>query len=270
METANDPQWIPYVPQPRTREERIAYLFKRYGFAGACSMLGLVIALVLLFFQEPLSKEPPQEEPSAALMLPFSSAHDSSSIGPNEETAMLSVTSRPDDGATVLLNRDTLGTTPLRNYKLRTGAYLLTVEKEGYARADSVILLRRDATPEVVVRFDGAAPTMAVQRENDSSEQGEVRQPAVAQASETRSSNTGSERVLHRPVGWQESEEQRRTRINGYVQEALKRSGLMQAAPDDAAEEQSAATADVAETEADTAQAQNEQPAEKVKKRVGW
>lgn len=269
METANDPQWIPYIPQPRTREERIAYLFKRYGFAGVCTVLGLVIALVLLFFQEPLSKEPPQEEPSAALMLPFPpSAHDSSSIGPNEETAMLSVTSHPDDGATVLLNRDTLGTTPLRNYKLRTGAYLLTVEKEGYAQADSVILLRRDATPEVVVRFDGGAPTMAVQRENDSSEQREVRQPAVAQASETRSSST--ERVLHRSVGWQESEEQRRTRINGYVQEALKRSGLMQDAPADAAEEQSAATADVAETEADTAQTENEQPAEKVKKRVGW
>lgn len=268
METANDPQWIPYVPQPRTREERIAYLFKRYGFAGACAVLGAVIVLVLLFFQEPLSKEPPQEEPSAALMLPLRpSAHDSSSIGPNEETAMLSVTSRPDDGATVLLNRDTLGTTPLRNYKLRTGAYLLTVEKEGYAKADSVILLRRDATPEVVVRFDGEAPTMAVQREDDdSSEQREARQPAVVQANAAHSSNT--ERVLHRPAGWQESEEQRRARINGYVQEMLRRSGLVQdAPPDDAAEEESV---DTAQAEADTAQTENEQSAEKMKKRVGW
>lgn len=266
METANEPQWIPYAPPPRNRGEHVVYLLKRYGFAWACVALGLVIALTLFIFQEPLSKEPPQEEPQAAWASSMRvSAHDSSLIGPDESTARLSVTSDLD-GAVVLLNRDTLGTTPLRNYKLRTGAYLLSVAKEGYAQADSVILLRRDASPEVVVRFDGASPVMAVHRESAPPMQREVTSspPAQARAAPPERTSNGGNQPPQRPTGWQESEGQRRTRISGYIQEVLNRSRHIQQLRGASGEELPADTAQSGQSE------QEDSSAGTKKQRIGW
>ncbi len=50
--------------------------------------------------------------------------------------AMLSVTTAPE-GATVLVNGDTAGTTPINGYSMEAGAVQLQIDKEGYSSADT-------------------------------------------------------------------------------------------------------------------------------------
>ena len=57
-------------------------------------------------------------------------------------SASLTLTTTPD-GATVLVNGDTAGTTPLDGYALEAGAVQLQVEKEGYRPVDSSFTVER-------------------------------------------------------------------------------------------------------------------------------
>ena len=76
---------------------------------------------------------------------PTGAAPDDRTRGPGdrESQATLSIYSAPT-GATVIVGADTAGTTPVTDHSLSAGTYLVTVEKEGYGRRDTVLTVSAD------------------------------------------------------------------------------------------------------------------------------
>jgi outer membrane protein assembly factor BamD (BamD/ComL family) len=62
---------------------------------------------------------------------------------PSLSEASLSITTTPDH-ATILLNRDSVGVTPLRNYRTKAGKYFLRIQKYNYVTLDSVMVFTAD------------------------------------------------------------------------------------------------------------------------------
>jgi hypothetical protein len=78
---------------------------------------------------------------------------ESASGGLGTGYANLSVFSEPAE-ATVLVDGDSVGTTPLNRYPIRSGVYIITVEREGFFTADTVAILRNNQAPTYSVSLN--------------------------------------------------------------------------------------------------------------------
>lgn len=147
MEEKQEPLWVPYSTPPQNFWERAWTTMKRYSFVVISTLL--LIAIGGLFFILPDTGVPAIEDIGAFLTgeeLPSSNAEAVSN--PYEGTAQLSVSTRPD-GAQVLLDRDTLGTTPLNRREVPAGVYMLSVRMDDRIAVDTVISLRRNDAPNL-------------------------------------------------------------------------------------------------------------------------
>lgn len=79
--------------------------------------------------------------------------------------AHLSVFSEPS-GATVLVDSDSIGVTPVNRHALRSGVYIITVQRDNFSSADTVAILRSDQAPVYSVVLDPRPelPPLAEQR----------------------------------------------------------------------------------------------------------
>lgn len=177
-EPKNDgPQWVPYQPPPPGGRERARRFIRRAGFP--LMLLLFVVALGVLLYLSPqfgtnqsapsrfLGTEsasrtpsaPPSPSPGfldsiAAAQTP--SATDGADDGTDRLEAeagalgtgfaQLSVFSEPS-GATVLIDSDSIGITPINRHAVRSGVYIITVQRESYFAADTVAILRNDQSP---------------------------------------------------------------------------------------------------------------------------
>ena len=144
------PKWVPVPPPtPATLGERLRQIAERYGFIVVCALV--LAALAALFVLFSLAKQQGEVDLDAlateAETLRTQRA-EGASYASERETATLRVTSQPA-GAVVLLNRDTVGVTPLDVGALRPGAYQLVARKEAYAPVDTFVFIR-DAQPKQV------------------------------------------------------------------------------------------------------------------------
>jgi hypothetical protein len=100
---------------------------------------------------------------------PTGAAPDDRTRGPGdrESQATLSIYSAPT-GATVIVGADTAGTTPVTDHSLSAGTYLITVEKEGYRRRDTVLTVSADQSARYRSRLppDEPAPNEPVPNES--------------------------------------------------------------------------------------------------------
>jgi hypothetical protein len=79
---------------------------------------------------------------------------DAASDGPlGTGYANLSVYSEPA-GATVLVDGDSIGATPLNRYSIRSGVYIITVERDSFFAADTVAVLRNNQAPTYAVTLN--------------------------------------------------------------------------------------------------------------------
>jgi len=179
-EQKNDgPQWVPYQPPPPSGRERLWMYVRRGAFplillffmAGLGALLyvspdlapGTERVRQLLGMEPAPSSAPPAQRSSAAA---GTTATGTAAGGPGAQGtgqsasgglgtgyANLSVFSEPAE-ATVLVDGDSVGTTPLNRYPVRSGVYIITVEREGFFAADTVAILRNNQAPTYSVALN--------------------------------------------------------------------------------------------------------------------
>ena len=163
--------WPPPPPpgwRPPPLAARARHAAHRYAFAAVALALAAAVGALVYFTWgatdsgsddlAALVEELEAAEGGEPATPPFAST---SEAAPGRSEAALSVTSEPA-GAAVLLDDDTLGTTPLQAHPVPSGVYFVSLRKDGYAARDTVLYF--GAGEAVDVRLDlppteGAAPS---------------------------------------------------------------------------------------------------------------
>ena len=209
------PEWVPYQPPPPSGGERVWRMVQRAAFPVILVLF--VVGLAALLYVAPdfgtqgqsfrqligldpapsstpaARPQPPQPDtmPGSAEALrtePDSTASDGM-LGTGY--ANLSVYSEPV-GATVLVDGDSIGATPLNRYPIRSGVYIITVERDSFFAADTVAVLRNNQAPTYAVtlnpRPDLPNEDLAAQRRDASN----ASSSATSSGSSGNASSTGS------------------------------------------------------------------------------
>lgn len=186
------PQWVPYQPPPPSGGERVWMTVRRMAFPV---LLVLFMAGLggLLYLSSDLQGAQSVREwvgieasPSAPMNRTPSAAGGTTTTdgsAPRSSTALgggagatatgdgrlgtgyanLSVFSEPA-GASVLVDGDSVGTTPLNRYSIPSGVYIITVERDSFFAADTVAVLRNNQAPTYSVTLNPRPPLPDDQR----------------------------------------------------------------------------------------------------------
>ena len=119
------PSWKPYR-SPEAKRGSILRLLRRYAFPITLVATVLAVGSLIYFAPERLAPAP--------------TAGESASV---DRFSSLSVYSQPA-GARVIVEDDTIGTTPLKGRRFSTGTYFVSVMKEDYEAQDTVLTLSAD------------------------------------------------------------------------------------------------------------------------------
>ena len=117
--------WEPYQ-SPQTGRGGVLHLLRRYSFSITVVVSALVVGALIYYSPTRLSPEQKSADPVS-----------------ESRYSTLSVYSEPT-GASVIVGADTIGVTPVKNHRVPSGAYLVSVRKEDYADRDTVIKLAAD------------------------------------------------------------------------------------------------------------------------------
>lgn len=158
---AIDPEWpegAVWVPPLYSRRDAIKSWMRYYG-------LGLLVLGVLVASGAYLVFDVRSEMRDADKFSEFMAASERTSASdtesakasasvPGRSTSILTVDTAPG-GAVVLLDEDTLGTTPLRGQAVETGVYFVSIRKENYASVDTVLIVHEDdSLPQLFFALD--------------------------------------------------------------------------------------------------------------------
>jgi hypothetical protein len=103
-----------------------------------------VLVFGALFYFAPYPGASSSEYPAAAPSTPSGSAESSAPSGElGSGTATMTVRSQPS-AATVRVDGDSIGATPLEDYRITSGVYIVNVQKSGYFDRDTILVLRND------------------------------------------------------------------------------------------------------------------------------
>ena len=145
MEEHTMPPWLS-PPSPPTPKERLLHLLKRHGFALLCVLLAVLFAGLLLSVSG--SSKSKRADVNVDALIANAEAERAqrlsaaAQVADQTDPATLSISSSPE-GATVFLNHDSVGTTPLHAYPVSSGAHLVSLGKNGVASTDTLVLLQR-------------------------------------------------------------------------------------------------------------------------------
>ena len=146
MGAQQKPSWEAYQErlQRQQRQERLRALADRYGFPLAVGVLVLGLLGALVLFSSPVA---PEEKLDAEALAALAAVHEAKEAARETATpaatTTLSVQTEPA-GAVVLLDQSPVGVTPLDRRALPAGVYALSVQSEGYAPLDTIVVLRGD------------------------------------------------------------------------------------------------------------------------------
>ena len=136
------PRWVPYTPPAPDGWDRVRYYLRRLSFPFVVLLLGGALVVAFLYWSpEP---DPAQEAAPAVNVMPSGLTGEEGEEG----LGRLRVQSRPA-GATVRVNGDSVGVTPFVDSSRRAGVYMLSVQREGHFRADTVVVLEDGAAAAV-------------------------------------------------------------------------------------------------------------------------
>lgn len=136
------PRWIPYSPPPANAWDRTHDFFRGLLFPVTVVLFGLGLWAGLHW----LAQSQERTMNANVQVHPVTESVGSAGDTPSD-SARLTVQSRPG-AASVWVNGDSVGTTPLRGHSLTPGVYFLSVRAQGYRNADTVVTLPRGGTPE--------------------------------------------------------------------------------------------------------------------------
>lgn len=211
--------WVPYEPEPQGRGERAYSWILQNGFLVTSVLVGLLVVLALYAVPGPpeaLNTEAlsaSSESPPAAAAQ-GSGASDAGSASP--DTAAFSgkqrrrggdgslwVTSWPAE-ATVFVNEEPIGQTPLRRHALAAGTYRLSVQKRGHPSVDTVVVVRREGAKVLRLalppRPSASDPSLAAASEPEAAEPGAARSKAESAAAAAEQAR-GVLRIASEPAG---------------------------------------------------------------------
>lgn len=165
------PVWIRYEPEPQNGRERFQLWILRHGFLVASGLVGLLVALALYFVPGPpgelLAEELSAFAEQSSSGTPSSSEASADASSPFGEQRLrangsLWITSWPAR-ATVLIDEEPVGQTPLRRHALSAGAHDLSLRKEGYHALDTVVVVRGSGSDvlRLVLRPRAAASSLS-------------------------------------------------------------------------------------------------------------
>lgn len=137
LQEQQSPRWVPYTPPPLDGWDRVRFLVRRYSFPV---IVLLFLASVAGGLYWSLNVQAPVTPPDVSVM------PQATQVQAGERTARLTVRSVPD-GASVRVNGDSIGATPVTKRPLNAGVYMLSVRAKGYFRADTVIVLGAGTEP---------------------------------------------------------------------------------------------------------------------------
>lgn len=144
----HSPRWVPYTPPNPEGWDRVRLLLRRFSFPFALLLLGVGVAGVLYWTTQMEARTP-----SPAVNVQPSAVETGPEAPTTMGSAQLAVRSTPP-GATVRINGDSVGVTPFADSARRAGAYMLSVQRTGHFRADTVVVLEAesDATVRLTLR----------------------------------------------------------------------------------------------------------------------
>jgi len=128
------PSWEPYQP-PRESGNSGLNVLRRYAFSITAVTAALAIGALIYF--APTRLAPEQSSPRPA---------------ENRPSPTLSVYSQPS-GASVIVDADTIGVTPIEDRRLSPGTYLVTVDRADYGSRDTVLTLSADQSVAFTARL---------------------------------------------------------------------------------------------------------------------
>jgi hypothetical protein len=134
------PKWVPYTPPPPEGWARVRFWAGRVAFP--LFALLFVVGLVLVFTTDVLTVGGTSQAPSPSA--PGQTARYERPGGAeasDEVPGWLSVSTEPS-GAWVTLNGREIGASPAYGVSVSPGRYMLTVEKSGFYRVDTVLVTR--------------------------------------------------------------------------------------------------------------------------------
>jgi len=220
-EPKNDgPEWVPYQPPPPSGGERAWMMVRRAAFPvilllfagglGALLYLSPQLEVGGQSLRQIVGLDPPPQGASRAVQaqrnrsdsIPPQNPESGTGLGGTSSSgalgtgyADLSVYSEPN-GATVLVDGDSVGATPLNRYPIRSGVYIITVERDSFFAADTVAVLRNNQAPTYAVTLNPRPELPS----DDLAAQRRGAPPAESSPSETSSSSASGSSTESAPA----------------------------------------------------------------------
>ena len=143
-EEQHPPRWVPYTPPPPDGWDRLRFFVRRISFPVMVLLFiaGVAGGLYWSLYLEPDVPARPN------LSVVSETTRSQAEKGP----ARLTLHTVPE-GASVRVNGDSIGATPLMGRSLDSGVYMLSVQSEGYFRADTVVVLGAGAESTLRLRL---------------------------------------------------------------------------------------------------------------------
>lgn len=160
---AEQRQWQAYQPPQPPPNVGVVERLRRYSFSIVLVLAVLGFGLLLYFAPGPGSHvETAGPSPQNASANRTAQGETAGELGTGYAT--LTVNSVPSD-ASVVIEGDTVGTTPLEGHRLRSGIYIVSVAKADYFARDTVMVLRDEQsvmyTPQLNARYAASQPPAA-------------------------------------------------------------------------------------------------------------
>lgn len=162
MEEHVTPSWL-NSPPPLDPKDRLLTALRRYGFLLVCAGLVLLFGVLLYAMSRPA---PGTQEIDVEGLIAHAEAERRQRLAAassRSEPSTLSVLSYPE-GATVFLDRDSVGTTPLRAYPVSSGAHVVSISKGDLASPDTLVFLQKGRAAALSLRLRPDARTPAPER----------------------------------------------------------------------------------------------------------
>ena len=187
MEEHTSPPWLS-PPSPPSPLERLLRLLRQHGFALICVLLVALFAWLLLSVSQSSSGKRADVNVDALVANAEAERAQRLSaaarVAGQIDPATLSISSSPE-GATVFLNHDSIGTTPLYAYPVSSGAHLVSLGQNGIPSSDTLVLLSKGQSASLTLPFPSRSegPDVAVAEAAEDEDRAPPQEAAPAERS---------------------------------------------------------------------------------------
>ncbi|NBC00099.1 MAG: PEGA domain-containing protein [Bacteroidetes bacterium] len=161
--TEEEPQWYVPPPEPPSLGDRLRDLLPHLIFPLAVLLFGLAVAALLYFDPFALrdTSDPGPETLSERVDVLQRPLAEPDPV--RAEPALATFTTAPG-GVTILVDGDSIGTSPVTDHRLAAGAYILSFSHERYFRRDTLIVVDGGSSPSYAFQMRSRDPVEELAR----------------------------------------------------------------------------------------------------------